>query len=47
MSGGRSKGTQSMKFKGLKKVRLLWQGLKKFNEDNGFFLSSGIGFITE
>jgi membrane protein len=37
-----------MKFKGLKKVRkdlgLLWQALKKFNEDNGFFLSSGIAF---
>ena len=38
----------SMKFKGLKKVRkdfgLLWQALKKFNEDNGFFLSSGVAF---
>ena len=37
-----------MKFKGLKKVRkdlgLLWQALKKFNEDNGFFLSSGVAF---
>ena len=42
------KGTHSMKFKGLNKVRkdlgLLWQALKKFNEDNGFFLSSGIAF---
>ena len=42
------KPTHSMKFKGLKKVRkdfgLLWQALKKFNDDNGFFLSSGIAF---
>ena len=40
--------TYSMKFKGLKKIRkdlgLLWQALKKFNEDNGFFLSSGVAF---
>jgi len=38
----------SMRFKRLKKVRkdfgLLWQALKKFNDDNGFFLSSGITF---
>ena len=37
-----------MRFKRLKKVRkdfgLLWQALKKFNDDNGFFLSSGITF---
>ena len=37
-----------MKFTGLKNVTkdfgLLWQALKKFNEDNGFFLSSGIAF---
>ncbi len=37
-----------MKYKGLKIVRkdllLLWQALKKFNDDNGFFLSSGIAF---
>ena len=37
-----------MKLKGLDKVRkdlgLLWQALKKFNEDSGFFLSSGIAF---
>jgi len=38
----------SMRFKRLKKVSknfgLLWQALKKFNDDNGFFLSSGITF---
>jgi membrane protein len=38
----------SMKPKGFKKVRkdfgLLWQALRKFNDDNGFFLSSGISF---
>ncbi len=28
----------------LKKTRLLWQALKKFNDDEGFFLSSGIAF---
>ena len=37
-----------MKFTGLKKVPkdlgLLWQALKKFNDDNGFFLSSGVAF---
>lgn len=37
-----------MKWKGLKKVRkdlgLLWQALKKFNDDDGFFLASGIAF---
>jgi membrane protein len=37
-----------MKFKRLKKILknfgLLWQALKKFNDDNGFFLSSGIAF---
>jgi membrane protein len=42
------KRTHSMRFKGLKKVRkdfgLLWQALRKFNDDNGFFLSSGIAF---
>jgi membrane protein len=30
--------------KGLKHFGLLWQALKKFNDDNGFFLSSGITF---
>jgi membrane protein len=42
------KQTQSIRFKGLTKVLkdlgLLWQALKKFNDDNGFFLSSGITF---
>ena len=37
-----------MRFKRLKKTLknfgLLWQALRKFNEDNGFFLSSGIAF---
>ncbi|MGZ3494504.1 MAG: YihY/virulence factor BrkB family protein [Syntrophales bacterium] len=37
-----------MRFKRLKKILknfgLLWQALKKFNGDNGFFLSSGIAF---
>jgi len=37
-----------MRFKQLKKIfknfGLLWQALKKFNGDNGFFLSSGIAF---
>jgi membrane protein len=37
-----------MKFKRLKRVLkdfgLLWQALRKFNDDNGFFLSSGIAF---
>jgi len=37
-----------MEFKRLKGVLknfgLLWQALKKFNDDNGFFLSSGIAF---
>ena len=37
-----------MRFKRLKKALknfgLLWQALKKFNDDNGFFLSSGITF---
>jgi membrane protein len=40
--------THSMRFKRLKKVLknfgLLWPALKKFNDDNGFFLSSGIAF---
>ena len=40
--------TYSMKFKGLQKVckdfGFLWQALKKFNDDNGFFLSSGVAF---
>jgi membrane protein len=42
------KPTHSMRFEGLKKTLknfgLLWQALKKFNGDNGFFLSSGIAF---
>lgn len=42
------KRTHLMRSKGLIKVRkdlgLLWQALKKFNDDNGFFLSSGITF---
>lgn len=42
------KRTHSMRFKRLKKFLknfgLLWQALKKFNDDNGFFLSSGIAF---
>ena len=37
-----------MEFKRLKRVLnnfgLLWQALRKFNDDNGFFLSSGIAF---
>ena len=37
-----------MRFKRLKKILkdfgLLWQALKKFNDDNGFFLSAGIAF---
>jgi membrane protein len=37
-----------MRFKRLKKFLknfgLLWQALRKFNDDNGFFLSSGIAF---
>ncbi len=37
-----------MRFTGLSKVRkdfgLLWQASRKFNDDNGFFLSSGIAF---
>jgi len=37
-----------MRFKRLKKIfknfGLLWQALRKFNDDNGFFLSSGITF---
>jgi uncharacterized BrkB/YihY/UPF0761 family membrane protein len=37
-----------MRFKRPKKILknfgLLWQALKKFNDDNGFFLSSGIAF---
>jgi membrane protein len=40
--------THSMSLKRLKKILqnfgLLWQALKKFNHDNGFFLSSGITF---
>src|SRR5512147_3281532 len=40
--------TRSMRFKRLKKTLkkfgVLWQALRKFNEDNGFFLSSGIAF---
>jgi membrane protein len=42
------KRTHSMRFKSLKKFLknfgLLWQALRKFNDDNGFFLSSGIAF---
>jgi len=37
-----------MRFKRLKEILknfgLLWQALKKFNDDNGFFLSAGIAF---
>jgi membrane protein len=37
-----------MRFKRLKRTLknfgLLWQALRKFNDDNGFFLSSGIAF---
>jgi membrane protein len=37
-----------MRFKRLKKILknfgLLWQALRKFNDDNGFFLASGITF---
>jgi membrane protein len=37
-----------MRFKRLKKFLknfgILWQALRKFNDDNGFFLSSGIAF---
>ena len=42
------KRTHSMRFKRLNKVLkdfgLLWQALRSFNDDNGFFLSSGIAF---
>ena len=42
------KRTHAMSFKRPKKILknfdLLWQALKKFNDDNGFFLSSGIAF---
>jgi membrane protein len=42
------KRIHSIRFKRLKKVLknfgLLWQALRKFNDDNGFFLSSGIAF---
>jgi membrane protein len=42
------KRTYSMRFervkKFLKNFGLLWQALRKFNDDNGFFLSSGIAF---
>ena len=42
------KRTHSMRFKRLKKILknfgLLWQALRKFNDDNGLFLSSGITF---
>jgi membrane protein len=42
------KRSQSMRFKRptrtLKNFGLLWPALKKFNGDNGFFLSSGIAF---
>ena len=42
------KRTHSTRFKRLKKILknfgLLWEALRKFNDDNGFFLSSGIAF---
>ena len=42
------KQTYLMRFKQHKKIlkdlSLLWEALKKFNNDNGFFLSSGIAF---
>ncbi len=42
------KQTYLMRFKQhreiLKNLGLLWEVLKKFNDDNGFFLSSGIAF---
>jgi len=42
------KRIHSVRFKRLKKplknFGLLWQALRKFNDDNGFFLSSGIAF---
>ena len=42
------KRIHSIRFKRLKKILknfgLLWQALRKFNDDNGFFLSSGIAF---
>jgi membrane protein len=42
------KQTNSIRFKQYKKnfknFGLLWQALRKFNDDNGFFLSSGIAF---
>jgi membrane protein len=42
------KQSHSTRFKRLKEILrkfgLLWQALKKFNDDNGFFLSSGITF---
>jgi membrane protein len=42
------KRTHSTRFKRLKKILknlgLLWPALRKFNDDNGFFLSSGIAF---
>ena len=50
LSGGLTamKRTHPMRFKRLKKILknfgLLWQALRKFNDDNGFFLSSGITF---
>jgi len=42
------KRTHSVRFKRFKKFLknfgFLWQALRKFNDDNGFFLSSGISF---
>ena len=42
------KRIHSIRFERLKKFLknfgLLWQALRKFNDDNGFFLSSGIAF---
>ncbi len=42
------KRIHSIRFKRVKKILknfgLLWQALRKFNDDNGLFLSSGIAF---
>ena len=43
------KRIHSIRFKRVKKILknfgLLWQALRKFNDDNGFFLSSGITLV--
>jgi YihY family inner membrane protein len=43
-----TKRIHSMRFKQFKKIlknsSFIWEALKKFNRDNGFFLSSGIAF---